>query len=209
MQAPKLKRSILCVKRKDDYGIALYSYTLPRQCSRCWGHGYWWVLYYILTVSIHCNVHTRAISFSLSPLGSIRQIVVYNTCSIFEYLAMHTDLCIAFSLGFQIETWKSWWCQTSMWKAMAPTLACKIICACFHWMLQLSSGPSTFTLMTTGAFSWNIKLFTELKLVPVNLFIHADRSQLRSMHERKCINMTKTSSVRHYYYNQIRIICVP
>ena len=36
----------LCGKCKDGYGIALYSYTL--ECSKCWGHGYGWVLYYFL-----------------------------------------------------------------------------------------------------------------------------------------------------------------
>ena len=36
----------LCGKCKGGYGAALYSYTL--ECSKCWGHGYGWVLYYFL-----------------------------------------------------------------------------------------------------------------------------------------------------------------
>ena len=36
----------LCEKCKYGYDIALYSYTM--ECSKCWGHGYGWVLYYFL-----------------------------------------------------------------------------------------------------------------------------------------------------------------
>ena len=44
MCGPLNREGPLCEKCKDDYGIALYSYTL--ECSKCWGHGYGWVLYF-------------------------------------------------------------------------------------------------------------------------------------------------------------------
>ena len=46
MCGPLNREGTLCGKCKDGYGIALYSYTL--ECSKCWGHGYGWVLYYVL-----------------------------------------------------------------------------------------------------------------------------------------------------------------
>ena len=46
MCGPLNREGTLCGKCKDGYGIALYSYTL--ECSKCWGHGYGWVLYYFL-----------------------------------------------------------------------------------------------------------------------------------------------------------------
>ena len=73
----------LCEKCKNGYGIALYSYTL--ECSKCWGHGYGWVLYYFLelfpiTVLYFLGVifHIRATSFPLSALVFMNQIVVYT-----------------------------------------------------------------------------------------------------------------------------------
>ena len=45
MCGPLNREGTLCGKCKDGYGIALYSYTL--ECSKCWGHGYGWVLYTI------------------------------------------------------------------------------------------------------------------------------------------------------------------
>ena len=74
----------VCGRCKDGYGIALYSYTL--QCSKCWGHGYGWVLYYFLqlfpiTVMYFLVVifHIRATSSPLSALVFMSQIVVYTT----------------------------------------------------------------------------------------------------------------------------------
>ena len=73
----------LCGHCRDGYGIALYSYTL--ECSKCWGHGYGWVLYYFLelfpiTVMYFLVVifHIRATSSPLSALVFISQIVVYT-----------------------------------------------------------------------------------------------------------------------------------
>ena len=42
MCGPLNREGLLCGKCKDGYGTALYSYTL--KCSKCWGHGYGWVL---------------------------------------------------------------------------------------------------------------------------------------------------------------------
>ena len=42
MCGPLNREGTLCGKCKDGYGIALYSYTL--ECSKCWGHGYGWLL---------------------------------------------------------------------------------------------------------------------------------------------------------------------
>ena len=46
MCGPLNREGSLCEKCRNGYGIALYSYTL--ECSKCWGHGYGWVLYYFL-----------------------------------------------------------------------------------------------------------------------------------------------------------------
>ena len=46
MCGPLNREGELCGKCKDGYGIALYSYTL--ECSKCWGHGYGWALYFFL-----------------------------------------------------------------------------------------------------------------------------------------------------------------
>ena len=42
MCEPLNREGTLCGKCKVGYGIALYSYKL--ECSKCWGHGYGWVL---------------------------------------------------------------------------------------------------------------------------------------------------------------------
>ena len=83
MCGPLNQEGALCGKCKDDYGIALYSYTL--ECSKCWGHGYGWVLYYFLelfpiTVLYFLVVifHVRATSSPLSALVFMSQIVVYT-----------------------------------------------------------------------------------------------------------------------------------
>ena len=83
MCAPLNREGPLCGKCKDGYGTALYSYTL--ECSKCWGHGYGWVLYYFLelfpiTVMYFLVVifHIRATSSPLSALVFMSQIVVYT-----------------------------------------------------------------------------------------------------------------------------------
>ena len=83
MCGPLNREGTLCGKCKDGYGIALYSYTL--ECSKCWGHGYGWLLYYILelfpiTVMYFLVVifHVRATSSPLSALVFMSHIVVYT-----------------------------------------------------------------------------------------------------------------------------------
>ena len=77
------REGTLCGKCKDGYGTALYSYTL--ECSKCWEHGYEWVLYYFLelfpiTVMYFLVVifHIRATSSPLSALVFMSQIIVYT-----------------------------------------------------------------------------------------------------------------------------------
>ena len=83
MCGPLNREGTLCGKCKDGYGIALYSYTL--ECSKCWGHGYEWLLYYFLeffpiTVLYFLVVifHIRATSSPLSALVFMSQIIVYT-----------------------------------------------------------------------------------------------------------------------------------
>ena len=83
MCGPLNREGELCGKCKDGYGTALYSYTL--ECSKCWGHGYGWVLYFFLelfpiTVMYFLVVifHIRATSSPLSALVFMSQIVVYT-----------------------------------------------------------------------------------------------------------------------------------
>ena len=83
MCGPLNRVGTLCGKCKDGYGIALYSYTL--ECSKCWGHGYGWVLYYFLelfpiTVMYFLVVifHIRATSSPLSALVFMSQVIVYT-----------------------------------------------------------------------------------------------------------------------------------
>ena len=83
MCGPLNREGTLCRKCKDGYGTALYSYTL--ECSKCWGHGYGWALYYFLelfpiTVMYFLVVifHIRATSSPLSALVFMSQIVVYT-----------------------------------------------------------------------------------------------------------------------------------
>ena len=82
MCGPLNREGPLCGNCKEDYGTALYSYTL--ECSKCWGHGYGWVLYFFLelfpiTVMYFLVVifHIRAASSPLSALVFMSQIVVY------------------------------------------------------------------------------------------------------------------------------------
>ena len=83
MCGPLNREGPLCGKCKDGFGIALYSYTL--ECSKCWGHGYGFVLYYFLelfpiTVMYFLVVifHIKAASSPLSALVFMSQIVVYT-----------------------------------------------------------------------------------------------------------------------------------
>jgi len=83
MCGPLNREGTLCGKCKDGYGTALYSYTL--ECSKCWGHGYEWALYYFLelfpiTVMYFLVVifHIKATSSPLSALVFMSQIIVYT-----------------------------------------------------------------------------------------------------------------------------------
>ena len=120
MCGPLNREGPLCGKCKDNYGIALYSYTL--ECSKCWGHGYGWVLYWALelfpiTVMYFLVVifHIRATSSPLSALVFMSQIVVYtirlnvplhmyieNEVTGFPYVALQVllVLCGIWSLDF-------------------------------------------------------------------------------------------------------------
>ena len=120
MCGPLNREGPLCGKCKHGYGIALYSYTL--ECSKCWGHGYGWVLYYFLelfpiTVMYFLVVifHIRATSSPLSALVFMSQIVVYklrlnvqlhmyfvNEVTGFPYVALKVllVLCGIWSLDF-------------------------------------------------------------------------------------------------------------
>ena len=120
MCGPLNREGTLCGKCEDGYGIALYSYTL--ECSKCWGHGYGWVLYYLLelfpiTVMYFLVVilHIRATSSPLSALVLMSQIVVYtirlnvplhmyieNKVTGFPYVALQVLLllCSIWSLDF-------------------------------------------------------------------------------------------------------------
>ena len=120
MCGPLNRKGTLCGKCKDGYGIALYSYNL--ECSKCWGHGYGWVLYYFLelfpiTVMYFLVVifHIRATSSPLSALVFMSQIIVYavrgnihlypyieNIVTGFPYVALQVllTLCGMWSLDF-------------------------------------------------------------------------------------------------------------
>ena len=120
MCGPLNREGTLCGECKDGYGIALYSYTL--ECSKCWGRGYGWVLYYFLelfpiTVMYFLVVifHIRATSSPLSALVFMSQIVVYiirlnvplnvyieNIITGFPYVALKVllVLCGIWSLDF-------------------------------------------------------------------------------------------------------------
>ena len=120
MCGPLNREGPLCEKCKDGYGTALYSYTL--ECSKCWGHGYGWILYWTLellpiTVMYILVVifHIRATSSPLSALVFMSQIVVYtirlnvplhmyieNEVKGFPYMALQVllTLCGIWSLDF-------------------------------------------------------------------------------------------------------------
>ena len=120
MCGPLNREGTLCGRCKDGYGIAFYSYTL--KCTKCWGHGYGWILYYLLelvpiTVLYFLVVifHIRATSSPLSALVFMSQVVVYtirlnvplhmyieNKVTGFPYVAMQVllVLCSIWSLDF-------------------------------------------------------------------------------------------------------------
>ena len=120
MCGPLNREGELCGRCKDGYGIALYSYNL--ECSKCWGHGYGWVLYFFLelfpiTVMYLLVVifHIRATSSPLSALVFMSQIIVYtirlnvplhmeieNKVTGFPYVALKVllVLCGMWSLDF-------------------------------------------------------------------------------------------------------------
>ena len=120
MCGPLNREGTLCGQCRDGYGIALYSYSL--ECSKCWGHGYGWLLYYFLelfpiTVLYFLVVifHIRATSSPLSALVFMSQIVVYtirlnitlhmyieNNVTGFPYVALKLllVLCGIWSLDF-------------------------------------------------------------------------------------------------------------
>ena len=120
MCGPLNREGELCGWCKDGYGIALYSYT--QECSKCWGHGSGWVLYWTLellpiTVLYVLVVifHIRATSSPLSALVFMSQIIVYtirlnvplhtyidNRVTGFPYMALKVllVLCGIWSLDF-------------------------------------------------------------------------------------------------------------
>ena len=120
MCGPLNREGPLCGKCKGGYGTALYSYTL--ECSKCWGHGYGWVLYYFLELFpitlmyvLVVIFHIRATSSPLSALVFMSQIVVYtirlnvplhmyieNRVTGFPYVALKVllVLCGIWSLDF-------------------------------------------------------------------------------------------------------------
>ena len=85
---------------------ALYSYTL--KCSKCWGHGYGWVLYYFLELFpitvmyfVVGTFHIRATSSPLSALVFMSQIVVY-TIRLNVPLHMHIENEVTGFLALQV-----------------------------------------------------------------------------------------------------------
>ena len=120
MCGPLNREGELCGKCKDGYGIALYSYTL--ECSKCWGHGYGWALYFFLelfpiTVLYFLVVifHIRATTSPLSALVFMSHFVVStirlntplhmyieNEVTGFPYMALQVllVLCGVWSLDF-------------------------------------------------------------------------------------------------------------
>ena len=120
MCGPLNREGPLCGRCKDGYGTALYSYTM--ECSKCWEHGYGWVLYFFLELFpitllyiLVVIFHIRAASSPLSALVFMSQIVVYtirlnvplhmyieNKVNGFPYVALKVllVLCGIWSLDF-------------------------------------------------------------------------------------------------------------
>ena len=83
MCSPLNREGTLCGKCKDGYGVAFYSYTL--KCTKCWGHGYGWILYYFLELVpitvlyfLVVTFHIRATSSPLSAVVFLSQVAVYT-----------------------------------------------------------------------------------------------------------------------------------
>ena len=105
MCGPLNREGTLCGKCSGGYGTALYSYTL--ECSKCWGHGYGWALYWalellLITVMYFLVVifNVRATSSPLSALVFMSQIVVY-TIRLNVPLHMYIDV-----MGFAYVAWQ-------------------------------------------------------------------------------------------------------
>jgi len=58
------RKGPLCGKCEDDFGPALYSYTL--ECKRCWGHGLGWLLYISFTVIPTTVLYIIVVTFRVS-----------------------------------------------------------------------------------------------------------------------------------------------
>ena len=73
----------LCAECEDGFGPALYSYTL--ECSKCWGHGYGWLLYITLTVIPTTVLYFIVVLFHVSatsPLGAFILFCHIHICTI-------------------------------------------------------------------------------------------------------------------------------
>jgi len=58
------RKGLLCAECEVGFGPALYSYTL--ECSKCWGHGYGWLLYITLTVIPTTALYIIVVLFHVS-----------------------------------------------------------------------------------------------------------------------------------------------
>ena len=127
MCGPLNRDGELCGKCKDGYGIALYSYTL--ECSKCWGHGYGWALYFFLelfptTVMYFLVVifHIRATSSPLSTLVFMSQIVVY-TVRLNITLHMYIENNLIY--GTESVTSVVWYLEFRLFSCCYSTILCK------------------------------------------------------------------------------------
>ena len=81
MCGPLNREGELCGKCKDGYGIALYSYTL--ECSKCWRHGYGWVLYYFLELFPITVMYLLVMIFHIRATSSPLSVLVFESdCSV-------------------------------------------------------------------------------------------------------------------------------
>ena len=58
------RQGLLCGECEDNFGPALYSYTL--ECKKCWGHGAGWLLYITLTVIPTTALYIIVVVFHVS-----------------------------------------------------------------------------------------------------------------------------------------------
>jgi len=58
------RKVLLCAESEVGFGPALYSYTL--ECSKCWGHGYGWLLYITLRVIPKTALYIIIVLFHVS-----------------------------------------------------------------------------------------------------------------------------------------------